>query len=158
MSSTSFSSSSPAVFEKRGVKLLLIQKLRDLALGKNPNANFWSIGAVSAHINGNHEILSAGNRWGNIDCTETLTYGDQCSLIELLRRKHSDGNPHPVLDLTYQQVVGDCATIFLSFAYSSNFIEMTTSLESHLETNQDGMSAESSFIWFDVVRAPFVLI
>ena len=114
-------------FEKRGVTLKLFQIVRDLALARNSTEVFWSSGAISAFINGNHEILKPGNRWGDVDASSTLTFSGQCSLVDLLQQRHSEAagaEPHPLLGVTYEQVVGAKATVFLSFTYNSNFTEM----------------------------------
>ena len=73
-------------FELRGIKLEVFQKLRDMALGRNPDKNFWSMGRLSANIIGNHEILKKDCRWGVVDPKLTLTHLYQCSFIDSLKR------------------------------------------------------------------------
>ena len=139
-------------FEKRGVTLRLLQIVRDLALLKKEKS-FWSIGALSAHLNGNHEILQAENRWGNIDASRTLTYSAQSSLVDMLRKFHSKsagGIPHPQLQVTYDEVVGEKANIFLSFAYSSNYVDMVDAIEHFMLKKSSEFSPESTYFWFDV--------
>jgi hypothetical protein len=139
-------------FEKRGVKLPLLQSLRDAALRRNSARSYWSLGRVSARLIGNHEILKQGNRWtaeSTLGPSSTLTFGSKSSLIDLLRGHHFD-SPHPELGLSYQQVVGDQATLFLSFAYSDNFIELVDAIEVFFEEHSD-MSVEHTFLWFDMV-------
>ena len=87
-------------FEKCGFTLQLFTIVRDLALARNSTEGFWSIGAISAFLNGNHEILKPGNRWGDVDASSTLTFEGQCSLVDLLQQRHSE-EPHPVLGVTY---------------------------------------------------------
>ncbi len=43
--------------EKRGVNINIFPAVRSLALSINPDIDFWSIGRVSALINGNHPIV-----------------------------------------------------------------------------------------------------
>jgi hypothetical protein len=142
---------SPVGIERRGVGLKLFSAVRSLALSINPDVNYWSIGRVSAIINGNHEILKPNCRWERVDAPSTLTYAGKCSLIEVLRRSYfsSQDRKHPRLGLSYQDVVGEKATIFLSFAYNDNYIDLVGSLErffvERLEYNQ-----ETTFFWFDL--------
>ena len=79
------------------------------------------------------QILTAGNRWGVPADTEgdaaraaTLTFKERCSLIEVLKRRHSHAR-HPVLGLTYSQCVAP-ANIFVSFAYAADFVELVDAL------------------------------
>ena len=81
--------------EKRGVSLALMEAVKAFALSLNAEPNYWSIGRLGALIVGNHEILKAGNRWGVAEGDEgeaarmaTLTYGENCSLIDVLERHH----------------------------------------------------------------------
>ena len=75
-------------FETRGVNIKLLKAILALALEVNPDESFWTIGAISAFIVGNHEILREDCRWGKIDPECTLTYtGPETlgiSLIDLL--------------------------------------------------------------------------
>ena len=134
--------------EKRGFTLRFMTIVRDLALQRNSTKSFWSIGAISAFLNGNHEILKPGNRWGDVDASSTLTFDGQCSLVDFLQQKHS-GEPHPVLGVTYEQVVGAKATVFLSFAYTSDFIEMVDAIELYMASHPE-RSPETTYFWFDV--------
>ena len=110
-----FEVNTSGAFEKRGVTVELLVAIRDEALKRNTSTNYWSIGAISAYVNGNHEILNNSScRWGHVDPSSTLTFEGKCSLVEWLRREHSTV-PHPVLGVTYPQVVGP-ANVFLSFA------------------------------------------
>ena len=84
---------------------------------------------------GNHEILAAGNRWGvdegpagEAARQATLTHDGRCSLIELLRTRHSE-EPHPLLQLTYGQCVGSKANVFVSFAYLMRFHDLVNVAE-----------------------------
>ena len=139
-------SAADTIFEKRGVTLSLLQAVRDLALSIKPNPDYWSIGRLSAALVGNHEILKPSNRWGKINPEDTLTHADQCSLIEVLRKHHSV-NPHPKLGMTYAEV--GKANVFISFAYSSDFMELVNSIECYMERNPHKHIA-STFFWFDL--------
>ena len=106
---------------------------------------FWSIGRVSALINGNHEILDPLSRWGAVDPSSTLTYAAQCSLIDLLRRQHST-DPHPSLNVTYEQAVSR-ATVFLSVAYESNYFELLDGIDRHMQEHPE-LDRRSTYFWF----------
>jgi hypothetical protein len=110
-------------FETRGVSIKLFQAVKREALFINPDEGYWSMGRISAELIGNHEILKPGNRWGNVDKYKTLTFNDDCSLIDLLQNRNRK-NRHPYLKVRYDEVVGECATVFVSFAYADNFIEL----------------------------------
>lgn len=140
--------STGTVFEKRGVTIELLLAIRDEALKRNSTLHYWSIGAISAYVNGNHEILNASCRWGNVDPSSTLTFEGKCSLVELLRREHGT-EPHPILGVTYSKVVGP-ATVFLSFAYSSDFMELVDGIQLHMQANPD-LPPETTFFWFDLL-------
>jgi hypothetical protein len=62
----------------------------------------------------------------------------------MLKRHHMD-SPHPLLNVTYNQVVAEKANVFLSFAYTNNFCELVDALENHLQTTNS-----NTFFWFDV--------
>jgi hypothetical protein len=144
--------SSTNVFEMRGVKLKLLQRVRDLALRKNPDKAFWTIAHVTAHIIGGHESLNS-NRFGYVQAETTLTFVTRTSLIDTLKIMDDNGRSSPInnqLDVTYDDVVGDRATVFLSFSYSDNFFDLVESIDIKLDKLQ--MSSESSFFWID----PFV--
>ncbi len=104
-SSSSSSSRSASGFEKRGVTLLLLQRLRDCALSRDQTKGVWTIGRMNSLIIGNHEILKPGCRYGdNIDVASTITYASQSSLIDMLQKDHRTTR-HPVLGVTYDEVV-----------------------------------------------------
>ena len=122
-SSSSSSSRSASGFEKRGVTLLLLQRLRDCALSRDQTKGVWTIGRMNSLIIGNHEILKPGCRYGdNIDVASTITYASQSSLIDMLQKDHRTTR-HPVLGVTYDEVVREKSNVFLSFAYSGDFFE-----------------------------------
>jgi len=82
----------------------LLRALVALANGINPDPDYWTIGRVGALLVGNHEILAAGDRWGvdegpagEATRQAALTHDGRCSLIELLRTRHSE-EPHPAAD------------------------------------------------------------
>ena len=89
--SLSISESTVSDFEMRGVTLRLFQAIRKYALSLNSEKEYWNMGRISALIIGNHEILKENNRWGNVDPESTLTYGDRCSLVDVLERRYSTG-------------------------------------------------------------------
>ena len=79
----------------------------------------------------------------------TLTYSERCSLIEMLRRKHPDsGCKHPQLDVCYEEVVGNKANVFVSFAYSDNFFELVEALELFMSKHPE-LAEESTYFWVD---------
>ncbi len=138
-------------FEKRGVSLILFQRIRDIALALDPTPDVWSIGRVSALIVGNHEILKAGNRWGpELDPSSTLTYACQCSLIDMLQQGKFNAPESALYGLQYEQVVGEKADIFISFAYATDFIELVDALESFFEHNASSLDSASVYLWFDL--------
>jgi hypothetical protein len=134
-----------AHFEYRGVTLKLLLAIKDEALSKNHDESFWSIGSISSIVIGNHEILKSDSRWGYVDPSTTCTFADQCSLIEVLRSHYSNGVPHPRFKVTYEEVVGEKADIFLSFAYTSNYIEMVDAIEGYILSN--GLSPDNTYFW-----------
>lgn len=138
-------------FEKRGVALRLFQTVRDLAIARDATEGVWTIGRVSALLVGNHEILKSTCRWGSdINTSETLTFSDQCSLIDSLWRHYRDNTDlHPKLGVAYEQVVGAHANIFVSFAYSSDFVELVDALECYFKSNPS-VSEATTFFWFDL--------
>ena len=91
-------------FEKRGITLLLMQRVRDFALKRNPTkSGYWLVGRLASNICGCHEIVGKPNRWGEVIPPEsTLTFGSKSSLIEML--EEFDEIPHPELGVTYSQV------------------------------------------------------
>jgi hypothetical protein len=127
--------------------------VRDLALSINPNVEFWSIGRVSAYIIGNHELDEIDCRWKDPDPNplETLTFIHKCSLINLLESFHlTNAEAHPKLGVSYNQVVvKKKADIFISFAYSSNYIELVDALECFLADNPSLDRLKVGF-WFDL--------
>jgi tetratricopeptide (TPR) repeat protein len=142
-------SSNTSEVERRGVTLKLFQSFRRVALSINRDAKYWTIARVSAMINGNHEILKPNCRFGVVDPVSTLTFADRCSLIDVLLTKHFDStSKHPLLDVSYKEVVGEKATLFVSFAYADNYIDLVDALELYVETHQ--LSEASTFFWFDM--------
>ena len=136
-------------FEKRGVTIKLLQSVRDYAIGKNSTEGYWTIGRLSAVLNGNHEILKTGHRWGSdVVPEDTLTFSEKCSLIDLLKKNYPK-TPHPVLGVSYKESVGRRANVFLSFAYTSDFSELVNSVENYLLKNPH-KNPESTYFWFDV--------
>ena len=92
--------------EKRGVSLALLEAVSAFTLGQNAEPGHWTIGRLGALVVGNHEILKAGNRWGVAECDEgeatrlaTLTFRENCSLIDVLERYHPDPGSGGRLDL-----------------------------------------------------------
>lgn len=140
--------------ENRGVKLALLQVVRDLALVINSDRAFWSNDRVSNLIVGNRAILETGCRFGeHIDPATTLTFVDgvTCSLIDMLKRDHMNQNhKHPLLNISYEEAVGVDANIFISFAYADNFIELVDALEVSSVEDPNTFHAETTFYWFDM--------
>jgi hypothetical protein len=138
-------------FEKRGVTYHLFEGVRDLALAMNNDPSYWTIGRISAYIIGNHEIVEQSCRFSPLpDKEKTLTYSARNSLIEVLRLNHHSADmPHKELKVFYGQVVGHKADIFISFAYSSNFIELVDGLNCFLE-NTPSLNRDTTCFWFDL--------
>eukprot|EP01038_Epipyxis_sp_PR26KG_P014216 gene14216-19075_t len=144
-------------FEKRGVKLQLLEAVCDVALQMNADVSYWSIGRIGAEVIGNHEIIpNLSNptwscRWGVVDANSTLTFRDQCSLIDMLEQNYPVSNSkHPQLNVSYDEVVGLKSTIFVSFAYSNNFIELVEALNLFLSSHSDQFPKDSTYLWFDL--------
>ena len=129
----------------RGVKLSLLQSIANLAKEKGGE---WSIGRISNVLVGAHEIVKEGHRWGaDVDPNETLTFADQRSFIDVLQIHYKDANnPHPVLGCCYDEVVGEKATKFCSFAYSTDFFELVDSLETLVKIHPE---YADDYFWFD---------
>lgn len=88
------------------------------------------------------------NRWNEIiDPASTLTFTSKCSLIDVLELYHH-ASPHPDLGVTYNQVVGDHADIFISFAYATDFIELVECVENYVE--ETGSDPDKTLFWFDL--------
>ena len=130
-------------FELRGVIIDLFVAIRDEALRRNPDGQYWSMGRVSAEIIGNHEILKADCRWGHVDANQTLTYNARCSLIDTIKR-----STNGILDgkIKYENVVDEKANRFISFTYGDNFIELVDALEDYVRKN----SGQTIYFWFDM--------
>lgn len=64
-----------------------------------------------------------------------------------MKKHHVD--PHPVLKVTYGEVVGR-ATVFLSVAYQSNYIELIDAIRRHMDENPH-LSSKSTYFWFSVL-------
>ena len=137
-------------FEKRGCSIALFRAVRDLAVERDAAPGAWTIGAVSALLVGNHEIIKAANRWeGRVDPAATLTHSSESSLIELLQTRHkTEADKHPLLDVCYEGHVSR-ATVFVSFAYAADFVELVDALECYLAGEGEG-AAETTFFWFDL--------
>ena len=135
-------------FELRGVTIEVFYFIRALALARNPDAKYWSMGGICAEIIGNHEILDPSGRWGDVDATQTLTYETKCSLIDTIKQAAScilRGE-----ELKYNEVVGVKANVFVSFTYGNNFIELVDALENYLEKRRAEGNDEVVYFWFDM--------
>ena len=130
-------------FELRGVTIDLFVAVRDEALRRNPDGQYWSMGRVSAEIIGNHEILQWYPRWGHVDANQTLTYNARGSLIDTIKR-----STNGILDgkIKYENVVGEKANRFISFTYGDNFIELVDALVDYVRKN----SGKTIYFWFDM--------
>jgi tetratricopeptide (TPR) repeat protein len=135
--------------ERRGVTVKLLQEIRKLALHRRNDASYWTIARISALINGNHEIIEPNCRYGYVDPYSTLTFAERCSFIDVLLSNHFDiNNKHPLLNLSYKEAVGEKASLFVSFAYLDNYIELVDALELHIETQN--LPEISTYFWFDI--------
>ena len=130
-------------FEFRGIKIDVFRALREEALSRNPEKEFWNMGCFSANIVGNHEILKKDCRFGEVDPELTLTHAYQCSFIDTLKQ-------NALLDLKYDEVVGKEANIFVSFTYGDNFIDLVDALERFLET-LDVDKRDKTYFWYDML-------
>ena len=134
-------------FEMRGVKLKLLRAIANLA---QQIGGEWTVGRISNVLLGAHEILKAGHRWGaDVDKADTLTFVDQMSLIDVLKTHYKDASsPHPTLGVCYDDVVGEQATKFCSFAYNGDFFELVDSLEALILANPE---YADEYFWFDML-------
>ena len=105
-------------------------------------------GRISSELLGTYEILTENCRWGDIDVESTLTGPSQCSLIDLLQEMHPV-SPHPLLNVTYDEVVGN-ANVFASFAYMTDYFDLIDSLEEFFLDNSE-FSEDTTFFWFALV-------
>lgn len=105
---------------------------------------------LSAMLVGNHEILKPDSRWADqgVHPEATLTFLNSSSLIDLLRDKYCTDS-HPTLNVTYSEVVGRRANVFISFAYGNDFIDLVDALEVYFEEHPN-KSVESTYFWFDM--------
>ena len=106
-------------FELRGVTIALFRAVAKEALERNHDKSYWNMGRVSA----------------------------DSSLIEMLKTAHHE-IPHFKLGVTYRQVVGTKANIFLSFAYGDNFIDLVEGLELFMEDEK--RNPTTTYFWFDM--------
>jgi hypothetical protein len=131
-------------FELRGITIDVFRALREEALSRNPEKDYWTMARLSAFIVGNHEILKDDCRFGKVDPGLTLTYEYQCSFIDVLKQDQ-------LLGLVYDEVVGEEANMFVSFTYGDNFIDLVDSLERFLETLGEGERDKKICFWFDML-------
>ena len=135
-------------FEMRGVKVKLLRAIADHVAQKIGGE--WTIGRISNVLIGTHEILKEGHRWGaDVVPANSLTFEDKMSLIDVLKTHHKDAsNLHPTLGVCYDDVVGERATKFCSFAYNGDFFDLVDSLEDLVLTNPD---YADDYFWFDML-------
>ncbi len=120
------------IFPREGVSLLLLQKIRDEVVIRN--SSHWTTDDVSNQI------------------IKPITKSGQCSLVEYLKNNYFDvSNRHPELQVSYDEVCASKASIFISHAWKYRYIDVVSSLETYFETNKDGNSASSTYLWFDLV-------
>ncbi len=130
----------------RGVSLVLLKEVERVARQKGGH---WTVARIANVLVGGHEILRDGHRWGAIDPADTLTFADKTSLIDVLKKHHkTPSDRHPELGVCYDEVVGEKATVFVSFTYNSDFFELVSSIESYVEANP-GLG--DSYFWFDML-------
>lgn len=127
--------------ELRGINIALFRKIGRLAKMRD-NTNPWSVRRVTCALIGGQESLLSG------DSESTLTNGGQCSLVEMLRQANFE-EKHAELGVSYQQVVGDKATFYLSYEYNSDFFELVSALE-QLFVNDPGRCMNSTYFWWDI--------
>ena len=137
-------------FEMRGIRLRVLRAICELAASKGGE---WSVARISNCLLGSHEILKEGHRWGDVVPEDTLNFAadpaDRMSLIDMLKTHHKDAsNPHPTLGICYDEVVGDQATIFVSFTYNTDFFLLVKTIEAFVEDNPEHASA---YFWFDML-------
>ena len=137
--------------ELRGVTLSLLRALGTAAKARD-NCGEWTVRRLANELVGTHELLKPDNEWKHADGIPispeyALTGATRTSLIDLLFDTYMHV-PHPELQITYESGVGQAATVFLSFAYGSDYFELLSCLDSFFEENPS-FSPESTFFWFD---------
>jgi tetratricopeptide (TPR) repeat protein len=77
-----------------------------------------------------------------------VTYHAELSFIDLLKELHTTV-PHPLLNVTYDQVVGEKSNIFISFAYGDDFFELLNSIEQYI-INNPHLNKDTTYFWIDM--------
>lgn len=113
----------------QGVKLLLLQRIRDIVVDRGDSGMTTS--DVCEHY------------------VKNWTRDYSASLSNSLLRGHSVV-PHPIIGLTYDQAISKQATVFTSHAWKFNFCSFVACLEDYVNTHDDITDTGSSF-WFDLV-------
>ena len=128
----------------RGVKIDVLRALKQEAIRRNDWNIHWSIARVNAEVIGSFEVLLPDCRFGPIDPASTLTFATRSSLLEAMKEDPL------LLGLAYDDVVSEKANIFVCCAYGDNFIELTDSLESYLESNSYGFDESNTYFSIDL--------
>lgn len=126
---SSFASSSLPPFPQGGVSLSILVALRDL---------------VDKH----HDP-----KWTTTDVCDNLikpwTESTRSSFAEFMKVSHSV-DPHPGLGLTHNQAFHPVAHVFISHAWKYIFADVVDSIQLFFESNDQGLSADTTFLWFDL--------
>lgn len=93
-------------------------------------------------------------KWTTTDVCDNIikpwTQPSQTSFAEYMRLSHSI-EPHPNLGLTHGQAFHPTtAHIFISHAWKYVFLDVVDSIQLFFEGNEEGMSPDTTFLWFDL--------
>ena len=162
--------------DPRGVSLILFLRVGELikkGMGEFPpplkyteanpmplsgyptNPDVWTVARVSNCILGTSAILQSPCKWGEVDL-KTTVLGDkataQCSLVNYLRKNYSGSDlKHPDLGVSYEDVVSEKATVFVSFAYETDFFVLIDTLLAFFNEHKN-LDPHTTYFSFD----PFV--
>jgi hypothetical protein len=155
----SISNNNSNKFDFRGINFKLLQNIGDYVKKKDPPGVF-SVGRINHVFLGSHETIKTGkkedgtlkNRWiGDISYKpeSCVTYDAQSSLIDLLKNTYKD-EQHPDLKVTYDEVVGEKANIFVSFTYQDDYFELLNGIEQFFKNNPK-LNIDKTYFWFDMI-------
>jgi hypothetical protein len=92
-------------------------------------------------------------QWTTTDVCDNLikpwTEPTQTSFAELMNLSYFI-QPHPTLGLTYNESFHPVAHIFISHAWKYIFAEVVDTIQLFFEQNDENLSSETTFLWFDL--------